>query len=315
MSDFERRLSEALGDGAEGAPEAHGLAEAARRRLRNRRRRLTTVGAVVAVVAVAVPVAVLGSDDGRSGRNEGDRVTSVLENQRVSCGGTSWPVSAMDGGVPDLVDEQEVRAAFAGVLDEAPMDAPQAIREQGADSAPYIALAETQDGYTLGTGTWTTEGPGEDADVATLERQQDGSLRMSSWGDCQLRVAIPEGRSPVVIKAPRGGVDGSSTNPVVMVNERECTGGRDPVPHLGVPQVVADDERVLVTMTSETMREAATCQGNPSAPVALDLDEPIGDRELLDGGTWPPTSLKVANVESWHTIEHEGVLVDVPGDW
>jgi hypothetical protein len=316
MSDFERRISESLHSGAESAPDALGLAEGARRRLRTRRRRLTTVGAVVAVVAVGVPVGLLSSNDDRPGGGEDDQAASALDSQRVSCGtGTSWPVAAMDGGEQDLVDEAEVRAAFEGVLEEAPMDAPQSIREQGAEEAPYIALNAGENDYTLGTGTWTTAGPGKDADVATLERQEDGSLRMTSWGDCHLRVAIPPGRSPVEIKAPKGGVDGGITDPVVMVNELDCTSGRDPRPFLGEPELVEDDERVLVTMSSERMEGGADCQGNPSVPITLRLDQPIGDRELLDGGTWPPTPVKVAAADGWQTVEHEGVLVDVPANW
>jgi hypothetical protein len=31
-----------------------------------------------------------------------------------------------------------------------------------------------------------------------------------------------------------------------------------------------------------------TCPGNPSASVAFDLQEPLGDRELLDGAFFPP---------------------------
>jgi hypothetical protein len=317
MSDFERRLHDALGHGAEDAPDAHGLADGARRRMRARRRRAAMVGAAAAVVAVIVPVAVVGSNDDRSGSSETDRPPSALGDQNVTCGSGSWPASAMEGGVSGLVDEAEVRAAFARLLEEAPIDAPEAIRQEGADKAPYIALAETNDGYTLGTGTWSIEGPGKDADIVGLERQGDGTLRASGWGDCELRVVLPPGRSPVVVNGPRGGVDPTTTEPVVMVNELDCTSGRDPVPFLGEPTVVEDDERVLVTMTSETMRGGADCQGNPSVPVTLHLDRPIGGRELLDGGTWPPTPLTVAPDLSagWRTESYGGLTVDVPDSW
>lgn len=228
-----------FGDGAEGAPEPHGLAEGARRRLRNRRRRLTTVGAVVAVVAVALPVGLLASDDDPSRRSERDPVDSALEPARVTCGhpmlgpytlvpgprglmrigpAPSWPVLAMDGGVSAHVDDSEVRAALADLLGDSSVKAdqfPQAIREKGANEAPYIVLAADDDVYTLGTGTWATAGPGEDGDTVTLERQ-DGKLRVTGWNTaCHLWAVIPEGRLAMKLKAPEGGVDGSSTDPVV----------------------------------------------------------------------------------------------------
>jgi len=69
MSDFERRVEEALASGAEGAPDASGLADGARRRVRRRRRTTVAVAAAAVVAAVAVPVGVIalgnggGSDD------------------------------------------------------------------------------------------------------------------------------------------------------------------------------------------------------------------------------------------------------------
>jgi hypothetical protein len=74
MSDLETRLAEALRQGAEGAPAAVGLADAARSRARTKRR--ARMGGVVAAVTlcIAVPtavVAVRGSDDTGPGPSHG----------------------------------------------------------------------------------------------------------------------------------------------------------------------------------------------------------------------------------------------------
>jgi hypothetical protein len=66
MSDFESRLTDALSSGAEGAPDASGLAEGARRRSRRRRRTTGVVAAAAVVAAVAVPVGVVALRDGGS---------------------------------------------------------------------------------------------------------------------------------------------------------------------------------------------------------------------------------------------------------
>jgi hypothetical protein len=93
MSDLETRLAEALGDGAEGAPAAVGLAAAARSRARSRRRaRVAGVAALVAL-CIGVPtavVAVRGSDDSRPGpahsANDGAPDHGVPAGMRVE----SW---------------------------------------------------------------------------------------------------------------------------------------------------------------------------------------------------------------------------------
>jgi hypothetical protein len=66
MSDLEQRLTDALRDGAQGAPAATGLAAAARSRARTRRRTRLVGAVAVVVLAVGVPTAVVatgGSDD------------------------------------------------------------------------------------------------------------------------------------------------------------------------------------------------------------------------------------------------------------
>lgn len=235
-------------------------------------------------------------DEPSTAEDPAGRSGAAAEPQ-VTCGSLSWPVSAMDGGIEGAIAESEVRAAFADLLEKAPMDAPEAVREQGADGAPYVVLAAgTDDGrdlVQLGVGPWSAaSGPGEGAHALALERG-DGGWEANSWGDCQLSVALPMGRAQVELTAPEGGVDGAATAPTVLANERDCTSGRDPGPFLGEPQVVETADRVVVTMASEAAKGAQNCVGNPSVPVELHLAEPIGDRELVDGGVWPPRPITV----------------------
>lgn len=79
MSDFEGRVREALGTGAEHAPHPVGLADGARRRLRRRRVVTATVLATAAVLtAVPVGIALLGDDGSRSGGREDNVVATEL---------------------------------------------------------------------------------------------------------------------------------------------------------------------------------------------------------------------------------------------
>lgn len=73
----------------------------------------------------------------------------------------------------------------------------------------------------------------------------------------------------------------------VMVLEQECASGQRATGRIKDPKVERDDRQVIVTFTVEPVGEA-TCPSNPPTPHQLDLGEPLGDRQLLDGGTEPP---------------------------
>lgn len=321
MGDFEDRVGRALGAGAEGAPAAHGLADGARRRLRARRRRLAVAGVAAAVVAVVVPLAVFGQDGGD--HNVSDTVPPADSPEpdaadiEVSCvGWVSWPVSAMVEGIPNDVEEADVRDAFVRLQAAPGIDAPRAIQEQGADAAPYIVLAVSDRVTVVGVGEWTSDGPQADAQIVELKQTSSG-LKAVGWGDCrELTVALPEGRSRVEVTAPAGGVDPTTTSPQVLVHEGACTSGRDPRAHLGEPQVTETEGGVHVTLSSQAFDGAATCVGNPRVPLTLHLDEPLGDRQLYDAGTWPPTPIRVARAdEQWQTVAQDHARAELPPGW
>lgn len=316
MNDFDEQLRAVMERAAGDAPGTAGLADGARRRLKVRRRRTAVLGAAAAVVAVVVPTAVIASGgDGQRpqpvGPTPGPEWYQEIE---VTCvDGWSWPVAAMADGSGGEVDEGEVRAAFANLLQEAPMDAPEAIREHGFEDVPYVVLAGDDEEAVVGVGEWSVDGPGAGGDYVQLQRK-DADLHVTSWGDCRdLSVALPEGRAQVEVSAPKGGVDPAATEVTVLVNERQCSSARDPRPHLDEPVISEHDDRVLVTMSSQAIVGGAHCMGTAPVPVTLHLDEPLGDRELYDAGTWPPTPIKVADEQ---VIVQRGVTVGrVPADW
>ena len=95
----------------------------------------------------------------------------------------------------------------------------------------------------------------------------------------------------VVLAAPAGGVDRTTTTPTLLVNELQCTSGRDPSDYLEEPRVEESAESVTVFWTSEPVAGGADCQGNPSVERRIELDEPLGDRQLLDGSAYPPSPI------------------------
>lgn len=54
------------------------------------------------------------------------------------------------------------------------------------------------------------------------------------------------------------------------------------------PEVIYGEQNVVVIVRIDYLG-AATCPGTPPFPYTLELDEPIGERALVDGAEYPPT--------------------------
>lgn len=75
----------------------------------------------------------------------------------------------------------------------------------------------------------------------------------------------------------------------VLVTETACAGGEPPGARLRPPRVTYDAMSVVVTFQVERKRGAQTCLANPATRKEVRLDQPLGNRRLLDGGTNPPS--------------------------
>jgi hypothetical protein len=52
--------------------------------------------------------------------------------------------------------------------------------------------------------------------------------------------------------------------------------------------IIYEPDRVVVIFTVDPLPDGAyTCPGNPPTGVTVELSEPLGDRQLLDGGEFP----------------------------
>ncbi|HYI45139.1 MAG TPA: hypothetical protein VE174_06735 [Actinomycetota bacterium] len=116
-----------------------------------------------------------------------------------------------------------------------------------------------------------------------------GKWEPSGWGACQPRVAVVEAN--VLQWALRRGARPSPGDQrlEVVLHEVECVGGRDPRPHLLEPEVIYEEERILIVITAAIEPGGAyECPGNPVVNHVIDLDEPTGGRTLWDAGFYPP---------------------------
>ena len=213
----------------------------------------------------------------------------------VSCGGgdITWRPSTMPEGIPGILDEAEVRQAFRDLLADPRIagEAELTFLRDGVDGTAYRVLGADGDVVVLGLGTWDERGPVDGSLVMSIEREGD-RWAFAGGGSCRLEVQLtePEGQPSWVEVTGREA--GAGTAIRVLVNERQCTSGRDPLPHLREPQVTYAEDEVVVYWTSDP-GTGGTCVGIPPVTTTLDLDEPLGDRVLLDGSTWPPRPVLV----------------------
>ena len=82
--------------------------------------------------------------------------------------------------------------------------------------------------------------------------------------------------------SPAPGPDATSFT--AMVTERECAGGRAIRDILLEPVITYGSDVVTVSLYVEPLSAGAhDCQGTAPTPFTIELDEPLGDRQLVDG--------------------------------
>jgi hypothetical protein len=72
-----------------------------------------------------------------------------------------------------------------------------------------------------------------------------------------------------------------------LVTERACASGRNLTGRLVGPIVVPTADMVLVFFGVHPLPANQDCPGNPPTRVPVDLGQPLGSRELRDGGHLP----------------------------
>lgn len=118
----------------------------------------------------------------------------------------------------------------------------------------------------------------------TIERT-DGEWRWngaSSGGDCTLQLTLPDGLGEVewmLTEDP----DPAATSILLTATELTCTGGTAMGDRFNDPQVVETATQIAIVLSAQPLGGFQTCPGNPYLDVTIELDAPVGDREIVDG--------------------------------
>ena len=199
--------------------------------------------------------------------------------------GPTFPASALDSTRPLAGSGlDDVEAAARGFLD---------IREgQSWPQDGWQVLHQTEDTVLLVHVT-TTDGSGDALDetrVADITIENvDGDWKWagaSSGGPCPLRTSLPEGLHTVDwrIDPSAEPLTRNDTQIGMLVTERECVSGQAMGDRLLGPEVVMTETAVLIAFAASPPPGGfQTCPGNPEQAVLVELPEPLGDREVVDG--------------------------------
>lgn len=170
----------------------------------------------------------------------------------------------------------------------------------GAVLADYIEAGEELEPEMLPLEGWRLAGEDEfsvtfvaprtgDPPYAWARLRNDGSgWRFTGGGDCRPTISLQGAGAATWVLAPGREVEPESTTFEAAVTERACTGGSSSEGRIREPLIIYEPDRVVVIFTVDPLPGGAyTCPGNPPTLVTVELSEPLGDRQLLDGGEFP----------------------------
>lgn len=133
---------------------------------------------------------------------------------------------------------------------------------------------------------------------AQLVKDADG-WRVGGWGQCRPEIAVVGANSATWVLAPDQAIEPGTRTFQADVTERECASGRSSEGRIREPLIIYEPNRVIVVFTVDPLPGGAFhCPSNPPTRVTVELAEPLGERQLLDGGLYPwqdPTKR-----EPWH---------------
>jgi hypothetical protein len=127
--------------------------------------------------------------------------------------------------------------------------------------------------------------PGSHGYVNAIFERSGDSWKPAGWGDCKPNVIVGN-RSPATWKLVEE-PSPDDTELVVDATEIACAGGRQLKEHQVRSDVSYADDSISIVVSADAL-VGGECPGNPPIRLTVPLDEPVGDRVLLDAAVFPP---------------------------
>lgn len=205
----------------------------------------------------------------------------------LSCGDFPFPAAALADPIPIRSVDHPAATLVARSTGDATQEPGSDTEERPAAIGEWIAL-------DIGSGR-AYFGRYDGGVEATVAVELDGSQwAITGWAfGCELRVGLPIGLGEVeIFRNPGDPISSSDRSFTVLVTELACAGGEEMGQRLLGPQVIEDDEQILLAFAAVTNpQERSECPGNPLTEITVELAQPVGARTIVDGMRIPPKPL------------------------
>lgn len=223
---------------------------------------------LAAVVLVALGLSSCGNEPATPAQPEGRLLT---------CAGPPFSPAVFDQPADATASESPEGVALRAALEGEPFQPED--RERS-----WRELGRSEDEVAFGTGD-----PPVLRGYVVLQRDGNSWNYSQSGSGCTVKPYRPDrtmARWGLDPNRPAPSPDSTSVD--LIVNDQSCAGGVGPDERLDDPVVEVATGTVTITFTSRPPSGDQTCPSHPPAPRRVELPEPLGDRELRDGGIYPP---------------------------
>jgi len=115
-----------------------------------------------------------------------------------------------------------------------------------------------------------------------------GGWQAWEHGSCDLQVQLPQGTGFATWQLdPASPPRPEATSLTVLAREVACASGKPMDGRLLPPIVLYAPDAVTIAIVVRTRPGDQDCPGNSPEPVTVELTEPLGDRPLFDGSSYP----------------------------
>jgi plastocyanin len=307
MPDLDQRISDGLRALVERAPVEADVWPATERYVaKHRRHRRTIVGAVVAVALVTGAVATVGVLRSAGSKVVVSEPSPTTEVQPVRPSGAALAATGpIDGSftitaLPSLKFRPSAVTVTTGIYaivlvddsvgahtlnfdDPTTMWSEMIVQDEGETKTARIFFGKP------GNYAFYDSIPGHRAAGMAGTVTVTGTPMTLAQAEAAATMSIPtkppssEGSSETAVWSIRSAQDVTSASRVftAYVTRLSCNGGV--TGRVLEPTIEKVDTRVVVTFTVEALPGPHACPGNDQVPIVVDLGEPLGNRQLVDG--------------------------------
>lgn len=128
-----------------------------------------------------------------------------------------------------------------------------------------------------------------DQDLADGGRDGTGGWEMTSAGPCALRADLGA-LGPASVAFDGEAPEADATTLELLVTEQACASGQEATDRV-VTEVEATEDELRLVVGVTLLGGEAECPSNPPTSIQVELDEPLGDREVVDATRYPVRAL------------------------